>query len=317
MTRVALAFAPPQAVIDRFDAAFDMLHLPLGSDTLAAHARALDGCEALVLATPTKLDQAFLDVRPPSLKVVATYSVGHEHLDLPAAKAAGLVVLHTPDVLTDAVADNAILLMLGATRRATESIDLIRSRQWTGWTPTQLIGVGVTGKALGVFGMGRIARGVAARAKAFGMRVHYYDPRKSAGLPGDDAELYTDLTEFLRATDVLLLAAPLNDSTRYFLDAAKLRQMKPTAVVVNVGRGDLIREDDLIAALGDGTIFAAGLDVFRNEPDLDPRLYDLPNVFMLPHIGSSTIETRIQMGDALIDGIKAVFAGKEPTNRLG
>lgn len=316
MKRIALTCDLPPDVIREFAAEFDVLNMPLRGAKLRDHLAELDGCDAVVVAPPTVVDDAFLEVRPSSLQIVGTYSVGYDHLDVPAAKARGVKLLHTPDVLTDAVADCALLLMLGATRRATESIDLIRDGKWTGWTPTQLVGLGLSGKALGIFGMGRIGRGIAMRAKAFGMSVHYYDGRDKPGAADDVAVRHTDLAEFLGMTDVLVLVSPLTAETRYFLDAAKLRLMKPSSVVVNVGRGDLIRDDDLIDALAKGDIFAAGLDVFSNEPNVDPRYFDLPNVFMLPHVGSSTIETRLMMGRALINGIQALFAGVEPVNRL-
>ena len=316
MKRIALTCELPPEVIQEFAAAFDVLEMPLRGAKLRDRLAELDGCDAIVVAPPIVVDDAFLDVRPASVQIIGTYSVGSDHLDVPAARARGVKLLHTPDVLTDAVADCAVLLMLGATRRATESIDLIRAGRWTGWTPTQLVGLGLSGKTLGIFGMGRIARGVASRARAFGMSVQYYDSRDKPGSADDIAVRHTDLAEFLGSTDVLLLVSPLSAETRYFLDAAKLRLMKPTAVVVNVGRGDLIRDDDLIAALARGDIFAAGLDVFSNEPKVDPRYFDLPNVFMLPHIGSSTIETRLMMGRALITGLNALFAGADPVNRL-
>jgi lactate dehydrogenase-like 2-hydroxyacid dehydrogenase len=318
--RIALACELPAEVLQKFSENFD-LELIAGAGPGRRPSRpeilaALDGCDALVIAPPVRVDQPLLDGCPASVQVIGTYSVGHDHVDLAACKAKGLPVLYTPDVLTDAVAEIALLLMLGAARRVTESEHLIRSGQWTGWTPTQLVGQGLTGKALGIYGMGRIGRAVAMLAKAFGMSIHTYDPRKKDNRNADVAVVHENLDAFLSTVDVLLLASPLNDETRYFLNAEKIRSMKKSAIVVNVGRGDLINDDDLIDALRNQRIFAAGLDVFSNEPKVDARYFDLPNVFMLPHIGSSTIETRVTMGQALIGGLVDLFAGRSPANRL-
>jgi lactate dehydrogenase-like 2-hydroxyacid dehydrogenase len=318
--RVALACQLPSEVLENFSEQFH-LELIAGSGPGQRPSRheilaALEGCDALVVAPPVQVDQPLLDGCPESVRAIGTYSVGHDHIDLVACRAKGMPVLYTPDVLTDAVAETAMLLMLGAARRVTESEALVRSGQWTGWTPTQLVGQGLTGKALGIFGMGRIGRGVAMLAKAFGMSIHTYDPRKKDNRNADIADVHEDLDVFLSTIDVLLLASPLNDATRYFLDKDKINRMKRSAIVVNVGRGDLIKDDDLIDALRNQRIFAAGLDVFSNEPKLDVRYLSLPNVFMLPHIGSSTIETRVMMGQALISGLQDLFAGREPVNRL-
>jgi lactate dehydrogenase-like 2-hydroxyacid dehydrogenase len=316
MKRIAVTCELPPEIMKEFVTNFDTVECPLRGASLLDVSKALEGCDAIVLAPPTRADRSFFDARPKSLKAIATYSVGHDHLDLDAAKRARIAVLHTPDVLTDAVADTAILLMLGAARRVTESAALIRSRAWQGWTPTQLLGVGLSGRSLGVFGFGRIGRAIATRAKAFGMSIHYYDDRKRSPQADDAGQLHIDADEFLSAIDVLVLASPLNDQTRYFLDATKLRVMKPSTIVVNIGRGDLLVDDDLIAALGENRILGAGLDVFSNEPNIDPRYFALPNVFMLPHIGSSTVDARLLMARALANGLKILFEGGAPTNRL-
>jgi glyoxylate reductase len=253
---------------------------------------------------------------PPTLEAIATYSVGYEHIDIVAAQARGLPVLSTPDVLTDAVAETGMLLMLGAARRATESIALIRSRHWPGWNATQLIGVELVGKNLGIFGMGRIGRGVAKRSHAFGMAIHYHN-RNRLGPEAEDGAIYhTNFGSLAAVSDVLMIAAQSNAGTRHYFNAERIALLKPGAIVCNVARGDLIDDGALILALTDGRVRAAGLDVFENEPTIDPRYYDLLNVFMLPHIGSSTIETRRRMARALIRGLLALKAGGKPANRL-
>ncbi len=320
MKRVAIACELPQAVMEQFSAAFDTVSIRAKASTTLAQKQAiaeqLTGCDALVMAPPLQLDADLIGLLPATVKIVGTYSVGHDHLDMKAARARNLTLLNTPDVLTDAVAEIAILLTLGVARRARESEELIRQGSWSGWTPTQLIGQGLTGRVMGFFGYGRIARAVAARANAFGMTCCYFDSRASASDDKDLAQLIADEARFLQICDVLVLTAPLNGTTMHFLQASRIFQMKPSAIVVNIGRGDLVVDDDLIAALKEHRLFGAGLDVFSGEPTIDDRYFALPNVFMLPHIGSSTIEARMAMGRALITGLNDVFCGKTPINRL-
>lgn len=320
MKRVAFTCELPHAVMEEFAAAFDVVSIQRPASSSLAQKQAiadqLTGCDALVVAPPFRLDNDLIGLLPATVKAVGTYSVGHDHLDLKTARARSLALLNTPDVLTDAVAEIAMLLTLGTARRARESEDLIRQRRWTGWTPTQLIGQGLTGRVMGFFGYGRIARAIAVRANAFGMTCCYLDPRAKAADDTGFARRMADEATFLGSCDVLVLAAPLNATTRHFLQASRVRQMKPSAIVVNIGRGDLVSDDDLIAALQDGRLFGAGLDVFTGEPTVDERYFTLPNVFMLPHIGSSTIEARVAMGRALITGLRDVFAGKIPINLL-
>ena len=304
----------PDEVKTDFGEAFDCAFLdevPPGGVNASLGAR-----EALIMSFGTELRECAIQALPATLKAIATYSVGYEHIDISAAKARGLPVLNTPDVLTDAVAEVGMLLMLGAARRATESIELIRGRNWPGWNATQLIGIELLGKNLGILGMGRIGRGVAGRARAFGMNVHYHNRSRLAPELEDGATYHVDFAGMAALTDVLMLAAQSNATTRHCLDAARIAQLKPGAIVCNVARGDLIDDGALIAALRDGRVRAAGLDVFENEPKVDPRYFDLPNVFMLPHIGSSTIETRRRMARALVDGLLVLKAGGKASNRV-
>src|SRR5262245_54697230 len=269
-----------------------------------------------LISVQEPLDAATIAELPASLRAIATYSVGHEHLDLDAARARGIAVFSLPDVLSEAVAEIGMFLLLGAARRATESIDLIRSRAWPGWTATQLNGVELFGKQLGILGMGRIGRALAARARAFGMAIHYSNRSR---LPSDleqGARYHADPKTMFGAIDALLILAPASPETRGFLNAERIGLLKRGAIVVNIARGSLVVDDDLIAALQSGHLLAAGLDVFDGEPKVDPRYFDLPNVFMLPHIGSSTIETRRRMAAALIDQLRTWVAGGTPSNRL-
>lgn len=312
-----LTFEVPEYVERQFRERLPIKSLPSGLprnlDELEA---ALDGYDAVLVAPPTRVDAEMFARLPASTKAIGTYSVGLDHIDLEAARRHGIAILHTPDVLTDAVAETAMLLLLGAARRATESIELIRSRRWTGWEPKQLIGVGLAGKKLGILGMGRIGRGVAQRARAFDMEIHYHNTRRLPSELEGGARFHADPDEMLGVVDALVVACPLTDATRGYLDARRLSLIKSTGLVVNIARGAIIDDEALIEALRNGRLFAAGLDVFTNEPNLHPGYHDLPNVFMLPHIGSSTVETRMMMGQHLISGLESLARGVDPPNRI-
>lgn len=272
------------------------------------------GVETLLVSVTLRVTRDLVERLPASVRNIATYSVGHEHIDLAACRERGLAVFNTPDVLTDAVAEVGLLLLLGAARRAREAAALILESRWQGWQPTQLNGIELAGKTLGIFGMGRIGRAVARRARAFDMDIHYSNrgrlpPQLEAG-----ATFHADPNTMLARSDALLLACPANEGTRHFLDAERLRHLKTGALVVNVSRGNVVVDEALIAALASGKVRAAGLDVFDGEPNLDRRYLALPGVFMLPHIGSSTIETRIRMARILRDGIVAARRGDSPAN---
>lgn len=262
---------------------------------------------------PYRFDRATIEGLPPSVKAIATYSVGYDHIDLAAARDRGIAVFNTPGVLSDAVADAALLLILGAARRATESIAMLREGRWTGWTPQQLIGDGLGGKTLGILGMGSIGQRIATRARGFGMDIAYHNRRP---VEGEDARYFADPRDLIAASDVLVLAWPSTPETRGFINADTLAGARPNLIVVNIGRGDLVNDADLIAALRDGRILAAGLDVFNGEPNIAPGYLDLPNAFLLPHIGSSTWEARIAMAQVLVDALDAHARGETVANRI-
>ena len=262
---------------------------------------------------PYRFDRKVIGNLPASVQAIATYSVGYDHIDVAAAADRGIAVFNTPGVLSDAVADAALLLILGAARRTTESIALLREGRWEGWTPKQLIGLGLGDKRLGILGMGNIGRRIAARARAFGMDIAYHNRRE---IPGEESRFHADPRRLIAESDVVVLAWPSTSETRHFIAEDTLALAKPTMILVNIGRGDLVKDDDLIAALRAGRIFAAGLDVFENEPNLHPGYLDLPNAFLLPHVGSSTWEARLAMADILADAIDAHAAGERPPNRI-
>lgn len=313
---LVVACTLPDAVEAELEAAFAVRYARGGAGDPAALLAAAEGADAILLLAMTPVSAKLIDRLPASVRAIATYSVGHEHIDLAAARAKGIAIFSTPDVLTGSVAETALLLLLGAARRANESIDLIRSGRWTGWTPTQLIGVELAGKVLGIFGMGRIGRGIAERARAFGMTIHYHNRSELALELAAGATFHAEAETFLSSIDMLAIAAPHTPETHHFLDARAIGSMRPGAIVVNVGRGPVIDDAALIPALQDGRIAAAGLDVLTGEPNFDPRYRELPNAFILPHIGSSTIESRLAMGRIVIAGLSAFFAGGAPTNRI-
>lgn len=278
--------------------------------------RLAEGKRALVLTVRNRMTPEFFQNLPQSVAAVGTYSAGLDHVDLAAARARGVAVLNTPDVLTASVADLAMMIIVASARRVREGIELLQSGQWKGWRPDLLIGSELGGKTLGVFGMGKIGRAVARRAAAFDMRIAYLNrSRLPAELEGG-AEYVGDEAAFLARTDFLLIAAPSTPETKGFVNAWRIAAMKPGAAVINIARGDLVDDDALIAALKSGRLSAAGLDVFNNEPAIDPRYRELRNVFALPHMGSSTTEARRAMAEILVSGIGAVLRGERPVNRV-
>lgn len=254
----------------------------------------------------------------PRVKIIANHSVGVDHCDLAALKAKGVVVTNTPDVLSDATAEIALLLLLGAARRASEGDRLVREGRWASWSPAFMVGTQVagTGKRLGIVGMGRVGQAFARLVAGFGLEVHYYNRRE---LPPDQANggIYHDTVESLLAvSDFLSLHCPATPETRDLMNGERLALLPEGAILVNTARGALVDEDALTAALKSGRLSAAGLDVFKTEPGGNPELSKLDNIFMLPHIGSATRETRDAMGFRALDNLDAFFAGEEPKDRL-
>lgn len=279
-------------------------------------AQAALGCSHLIVSVTERVPGWLIERLQPDLKVIASLSVGYEHIDLGSAQANKIAVLLTPDVLSAACADLAMMLILNAARRGHEANELVRSGGWQGWAPTQLLGVGLAGRRLGILGMGRIGREVAHRARAFGLDVHYHNRRPSPYAQSVDAIYHADADELLTVSDILLLCAPAVGDMIGFLDRRRLRLLPERAIVVNIARGDVVVDDDLIEALRSGRLFAAGLDVFAGEPALHPRYRTLPNVFLTPHLGSATEETRDAMGLLLVQGIDALANGERPANRI-
>jgi len=271
---------------------------------------AAEGADALFITPADWLDSGFFEKVSPTIKLVVTYSVGFEHIDLEAAARRNISVAYTPGVNHEATADIAMLLLLGASRRAYEAQELVRTGAWKPLSPDMLLGWQVGGKNLGILGMGRVGQALAHRAQGFGMKIHYSDISELPSEIAGDAVYHKDPLNLLRVSTFLSLHAPESPQTHHFLNSKTISLLPAGAIVVNTARGGLVADDDLIAALKSGRIAAAGLDVFEGEPRLNPGYIPLKNTFLLPHIGSATIETRTAMGMLALDNVDAVLSGR-------
>lgn len=270
--------------------------------------------QAVICTLTDRIDASLLS-QAKRLKIIANYAVGYNNIDLAAAAQCGIVVTNTPDVLTDATADLTWALFLGLTRRVVEGDAWVRTGNWPGWAPTQMLGVDLSGKTLGIVGMGRIGQAVAQRAAGFRMSVIYASRQGVCGPPGV-SWVRRPISEVVAECDILSLHVPLTEATHHLIDRCKLALMKPTAYIINTSRGPVIDEDALVLALEARTIAGAGLDVYEHEPTVHARLMSLPNVVLLPHLGSATLETRVRMGFICLDNIAAVLGGRSAPNRV-
>ncbi|SEP48474.1 Lactate dehydrogenase [Rhodospirillales bacterium URHD0017] len=273
--------------------------------------KASAGCDGIMCAAGDPLNAETIGSLPDSVRMIATFSVGYEHVDVPAATKRGILVSNTPDVLTDATADIALLCLLGAARRAHEGTTMLRTHNWVGWTPTQLMGVHVTGKRLGILGMGRIGQAVADRARAFRMQIHYSNRSR---LPADlekGATFHANPDDMLPHCDFLSINAPMTAETRKWVNAERIARLPKGAIVVNTARGGVVDDEALIAALKSGRLAAAGIDVFDGEPKIHQGYYGVENAFLLPHMGSATVETRNAMGFKALDNLEAFLLRKQ------
>lgn len=300
---------------DRFDVT---VHPGPGLDA-AGLVQALRDYDALGVAVNDKLTREVFAAPGPRARLVANFGVGFEHIDVAAAKAAGIVVTNTPDVLTEATADIALMLMLMASRRAGEGERQVRAGHWKGWGAKALLGRSLQGKTLGLVGFGRIAQATARKAHgALDMRVAYYGRRRAA--PEIEAETgaryVSSLDDLAAEADVLSLHVPGGGDTHHLIDAVRLERMKPDAILINTARGPVVDEAALAQALRDGRIWAAGLDVYEHEPKVDPDLLALDNVVLLPHLGSATVETREAMGMRATENIALFFNGQPVRDAL-
>jgi glyoxylate reductase len=266
-----------------------------------------------VISTATeKIDGEVLDAAGDDLKVVANMAVGYDNIDVRAARERGVVVTNTPGVLDETTADVAFMLMLAAARRLGEGERLLRAGKWEWWGPKQLRGLDVWGKKLGILGLGRIGQAVARRAKGFGMEILYHNRSRNGSAEKELGARYLELRELLIESDFISIHTPLTDETRHLIGAEELESMKPGAVLVNSSRGPVVDEGALVDALENGRIFAAGLDVYEEEPKVHPKLLELENVVLAPHIGSASIETRDKMATLAAENLRAVLRGEQP-----
>lgn len=315
MKQLVVTRTLPEAVIARVAADYRPIMLDqTGAFDAQAFLAALKDADAALVTPADRLDAAIIGRLPPSVQVLGTFSVGTDHIDLEAAHARGLPVVHTPDVLSFATAELALTLMLMAARRAGEAERLVRAGGWRGWTPDFMMGRTLEGKTLGILGLGRIGLALARMARGLSMRVIYHNRREAE--QADGAIFIADEASFLRSCDVLSIHLPGGVATLHWLNEARIAQMKHGAIVVNTGRGSTIDDEALIASLRSGQIAAAGLDVFAQEPRVPQAYLALENVVLLPHIGSATLETRVAMGMLALDGIDAILAGRTPRNRV-
>jgi glyoxylate reductase len=311
-----LSRALPDPVMLAIRERFTLVREPLDAPPAPAALQA--GLSQSVAAIVTLMERIDGDVLASArhLKIVANYAVGYNNVDVEAARQRGIVVTNTPDVLTDATADLTWALILATARRVIEGDRLVRSGQWTGWTPTQLLGASVAGQRLGIIGMGRIGQAVAHRAAGFGMKVCYCSHRRVQNEPENAAWEFLTLPALLAASDILTIHVPLTPETRHLIGARELAQMRRSAILINTARGPVLDERALVAALTNGAIAGAGLDVFEDEPRLHPGLAALPQVVLLPHLGSATMAARVRMGMTCLNNIEAVLSGRPAPNRV-
>ncbi len=301
---------------EKYDVQLNETDVAMSKDEMK---QALGNCDAFLPTVTDPVDAEVLSAEPLRARFIGNFGVGFNHIDLDAAKARGLTVTNTPEVLTDCTADIAMTLLLTAARRTSEGERHLRANAWTGWRPTHLLATKVTGKTLGMIGMGRIAQAMARRAHhGFGMKIIFVDPYP----PSDEviqqfnATQCESIDEVLANSDFVSIHCPGGKETYHLLNRENLSKMKSSAFLINSARGDVVDNDALIEALKNGTIAGAGLDVFEGEPNLDERFLELENAVLLPHLGSASTETRIAMGNRVLENLAAFEAGDTPKDKL-
>ena len=302
-------------MMELFDAKLNLDDKPLGREGLTA---AVKEAEILVPTVTDRLDAEVLAAAGKKLRLIANYGTGVDHIDLDAANNKGLVVTSTPDVLTEDTADMTMALILAVPRRLAEGERIMRTGTWTGWSPTWMLGHRVYGKRLGIVGMGRIGQAVARRARGFELSIHYHNRNRVH--PEIEAELeatyWESLDQMLARIDIVSVNCPHTPATYHLLSARRLKLIQPHAYIVNTSRGEVIDEAALTRLLASGDIAGAGLDVFEHEPAVNPKLLDLDNVVLLPHMSSATFEGRIAMGERALVNIKTFIDGHQPPDRV-
>jgi lactate dehydrogenase-like 2-hydroxyacid dehydrogenase len=304
------------AMVEKYDVTFNIKDKPLSTNEFKD---ALSIYDAILPTVTDKISSEVFRVKNPKTKIFGNYGVGFSHIDIPAAKAAGITVSNTPDVLSDCTADITLTLMLMAARRAGEGEREVRSGNWEGWRPRHLIGTRITGKTLGIIGFGRIGREVAKRAHfGFGMKIVVQNRSKIGNdiLIRTNAHQVDNLDELLETSDFISLHCPGGDDNHHLISTKQFKKMKNSAILINTARGEVVDDNALILALKSKEISAVGLDVFNNEPNINPELMKFENAILLPHLGSATQETREAMGFRVLDNIADFFEGKVPRDKV-
>jgi glyoxylate reductase len=298
-----------------FDTELNLADVPMSRQALIA---ALQRADVLAPTITDRLDAEVLAEAGEHLKLIANFGAGFDHIDVAAANARGIVVTNTPGVLTEDAADLTLALILAVGRRLVEGASVIQAGKFDGWSPTWMLGRRVTHKRLGIIGMGRIGQAVARRARAFGMQIHYHNRKPVSSRIAEELEAtyWESLDQMLARMDIISVNCPHTPATYHLLSARRLKLMQPHAVIVNTARGEIINESALADMLTGGALAGAGLDVFEFEPAVNPRLLKLPNVVLLPHMGSATVEGRIDMGEKVIINIKTWMDGHRPPDRV-
>ena len=298
-----------------FDAELNSSDRPMSSDELVD---ALGRADVLVPTVTDRIDSRILSRAGPNLRLIANFGAGVDNIDVATANTRGITVTNTPGVLTEDTADMTMALILAAARRVVEGAQVVQSGGFSGWSPTWMLGRRIAGKRLGIIGMGRIGQAVARRAKAFGLSIHYHNRKPVSPRIAEDLEAtyWESLDQLLARMDVISVNCPHTPATFHLLSARRLKLLQPHAIVVNTARGEVIDEPALANMLARGEIAGAGLDVYENEPAINPKLLKLPNVVLLPHMGSATVESRIDMGEKVIINIKTFMDGHKPPDRV-
>ena len=317
--RVIVTRELPDQIMDRLEALFDATNnrgdAAMTRDQLAA---AMAECDVLVPAVTDTIDADLIAGAGDRLRLIANFGAGVNHIDLKAARARGIIVTNTPGVLTEDTADLTMALILSVPRRLAEGEKLVRSGEWKGWSPGGMLGYRIGGKALGIVGLGRIGQAVARRARAFGLSIHYHNRHRLPKVVEAElgAQWHPHLDEMLGAIDILTIHTPLNADSRDLIDRRRIGLLQPHVFVINASRGGVVDEDALTDALEQGRLAGAGLDVWRHEPEIDPRLLALPNVVMTPHMGSATYEGRVASGERVIANIRMWADGHRPPDQV-
>ncbi|MCP5366304.1 MAG: D-glycerate dehydrogenase [Hyphomicrobiales bacterium] len=302
-------------MMELFDVTLNLTDEPISRADLI---EAVKTADAIVPTVTDRIDSGLLAQAGPNLRLIANYGTGVDHIDLATARQRGITVTNTPDVLTEDTADMTMALILAVPRRLSEGERVLRGGAWHGWTPTWMLGHRIYGKRLGIIGMGRIGTAVARRARGFGLSIHYHNRHRVHEQTENELEAtyWESLDQMLARMDIISVNCPHTPATYHLLSARRLRMMRPEAYVVNTSRGEVIDENALTRMLASGELAGAGLDVFEHEPAVNPKLLELDNVVLLPHLGSATVEGRIDMGEKVLINIKTFADGHKPPDRV-